>query len=209
MWKLAIWLAVLAGVILALAVTSSTKSEPLSNSVVKVVVPGGHGSATHIGNGYYVTAAHVVASQMEVQIKTSTGQAGKAEILWASTKYDIALLHSGLEGVNAARLECRTPDQGEAIEFRGNPSELEHISTWGRVSGHARIHPGFWHNAMPVDGVIAPGMSGGAVFDNGGDLVGVNVGLMMMRIGFGGSPSGIGFIVPAETVCGLMGRGGL
>lgn len=176
-----------------------------SNAVVKVVLERGHGSATHIGNGYYITAAHVVKANEAVKIKTDSGQVGKAEVLWANNKYDIALMRSGLEGVASADLECREPGFGEELEFRGNPLNLEHISTWGKVAGGIKAFPGFWAGVLPIDGAIAPGMSGGAVLDSQGDLVGVNVGVMIMQIGLGGGPAGIGYIVPASVVCDLMG----
>jgi len=49
-------------------------------------------------------------------------------------------------------------------------------------------------------------MSGGAVFDTDGDLVGINVGAAVQPFGFGGSFVGISYIVPGDVICDLMGR---
>jgi|GEM_PF-3543475 len=176
----------------------------LANPVVKVALERGHGSATHIGNGYYVTAAHVVADKGEITLKDSAGETEKAEVLWYSRKYDIALLRSEMR-VQKAGLECRRPAFRENLELRGNPINLEHISTWGRVAGGVKTLENAWHKVLPIDGSIAGGMSGGGVFDLDGDLVGVNVGAMVQPMGLYGTFVGISYIVPADVVCDLMG----
>lgn len=178
--------------------------DPLPNAVVKVTLDKGHGSSVHIGNGYYLTAAHVVAGKTGIKIKDETGDTADAELLWFSKKYDIAMLRSD-KRVQKANLECRDPVFQEVIQMRGNPSNLEHVSTWGRVAGKAVEVPNFWAEAVPVDGAMAGGMSGGGVFDMEGDLIGVNVGGMLQSVGFGASFVGISYIVPSNTVCNLMG----
>ena len=127
--------------------------------------------------------------------------------MWSSREYDISLLKADdLDGVASVNLECRSPVFGESLELRGNPQNLEHISTFGRVSGASVTLDGFWKSAIPVNASMISGMSGGAVFDADGDLVGINVGGMIMRVGMGGGPAGIGYIVPGDAICGLLGR---
>ena len=173
---------------------------------VKIVKTNGHGSATNIGNGYFITAAHVVGSDTIVDIKTSSGATSQAEVIWSSTKYDVALMRSDIEGVGVADLECRTPQRGESIRLSGNPINLEYIDTYGVVAGDAMFDIGPWSESIPINAAIAPGMSGGGAFDNDGDLIGVNVGVMMMQVGMGGGPVGLGYVVPSSVVCMLMGR---
>ena len=109
------------------------------------------------------------------------------------------------EGIAASNLECRAPVMGEAIAMKGNPLILENITTWGRVAG-TEISMGPWASVIPVDGAIAGGMSGGGAFDADGDLIGINVGMMIQQLGLGSSSVGISVIVPGSAICGLLAR---
>lgn len=176
-----------------------------ADSVVKIYAERGHGSAVHIGNGYYLTAAHVTGDRKEMKIKTALGDEGTASVLWASKQYDIALVKSGDPLlIGTANLDCRELENGEAIWLKGNPLNLEFITTSGFVAG-AELSLGPWKAARPVDASLAGGMSGGPVFDAEGKLVGINVGGMVQRMGMGGSFVGISYIVPSSAICGLMG----
>lgn len=159
----------------------------------------GHGSATHIGNGYFLTAAHVIK---EGELPLLDGVV--SEVLWVNNEYDVALLRSDARDMEAATLDCREPEVGEEIALYGNPLNLNSVTTWGQVSGKARA-VGPWGSVNPINAAIAPGMSGGALIDDDGDLVGINVGVMVMPVGFAGGPVGIGYSVPASVVCMLMG----
>jgi len=183
---------------------AAAKADLLSHPVVRVQLEKGHGSAVHIGNGYYLTAAHVSAEKPDITLRTDGGEEAKAEVLWYSRKHDIALMKSNLL-VRKANLECRRPAFKEVLELRGNPLNLEHISTWSRVAGNGVSLEGAWDQVLPLDGAIAGGMSGGAAFDMDGDLVGINVGAAVQPMGFSGTFVGIAYIVPADVICGLMG----
>src|SRR5690606_41726073 len=64
-----------------------------ADAMVKVITKGGHGSGFHIGNGYLITAAHVVKDADKLQLKTSLGRTEKAEVIWPNKAHDIAQLH--------------------------------------------------------------------------------------------------------------------
>ena len=198
-------IAILAAAAVSLGVGAcAPDAVPTSGAVVKAMHGKGHGSAVHIGNGLYLTAAHVVRDDM--RLVADNGDSAPAEILWASEKYDIALMRADIAGVDAVDLECRVPEFGEALELRGNPLSLEFVSTWARVAGASRTIGDMWAEGLPVDGALISGMSGGAALDLQGDLVGINVGTMIMPVRTAGGPAGIGIIVSGETICGLMGR---
>lgn len=180
--------------------------KPDAMTTVKVLGENGHGSATNIGNGYFVTAAHVLHGENEVKLKTSSGNQATADVLWASDKYDIALMKSDVTGVDAANIECRRPERGEYLKLSGNPINMEFIDTRGHVAGDVMFDIGPWGESIPVDAAIAPGMSGGGAFDKDGDLVGVNAGVMIMPVGMAGGPVGLAYVVPSSVVCMLMGR---
>lgn len=171
---------------------------PLASAHVKVVTAKGHGSATHIGNGLFVTAGHVVSDQ-----PSATIDGEPAEILWVNRQYDIALLR-GASTYASVPLVCSVPAVGTEVIAYGNPGDLDSISTAIRVAGSARQLE-LWKLAIPVDGALAPGMSGGAAVVDG-KLVGVVVGVAIVPLGFTPSLYGVGFIVPSSVVCDLMGR---
>lgn len=185
--------------------SSHTVPPPVDTHSVKIEIGIGHGSATHIGNGYFVTAHHVVGTLNAVSIKTSTGRKVMAEVLWSNQMYDVALLHADIDVISETNLDCRDPDVGEELKMIGNPLFLENITTKGAVAGlPSSLGP--WRYAFPIDGSLGAGMSGGGVFDSDGDLVGIIVGGVMVRYGMGGGPLGIGVIVPSSVVCMLMAR---
>src|SRR5690606_33857036 len=139
--------------------------------------------------------------------KFSDGAQREAVTLWSSATYDVALLKiDGWEGP-ASNIECRTPEVGEDVGLYGNPLAMEFVHTYGKVaSGITRAYSTAWAEALPIDGAMGPGMSGGGAFDDDGDLVGINVGVPLTKIGMASVPVGIGFIVPASTICGLLAR---
>lgn len=203
------------GIIVALALlaigylvfsTDNPPVAPLPSAHVKVETVKGHGSATHIGGGYYVTAAHVVAGVSEVSLPID-GLSAPAhqvlDVLWANATHDIALLR-GPADRNSVPLACVTPAVGQRGLFVGNPGPLEAITTEATVAGTSRDFAA-WKVMVPVDGSAAPGMSGGA-FVVDGEVQGVVVGVMVANIGMFPSLYGITGIVPGSVVCSLMAR---
>lgn len=66
-------------------------SVPLASFSVKIDMDEGHGSGSHIGSGFVLTAAHVVDGRAP-KVVTSAGNRQDAEILWINRQYDVALL---------------------------------------------------------------------------------------------------------------------
>ena len=181
---------------------TTSHAEPM----VKIIVADGHGSGFHIGNGYVVTAAHVVGGQTKVDVLDSEHITSKADVLWVSAASDVALLKmQGDHLPNAAKLSCRTPAFGEAVQARGNPLNLDFVSTWGRIAGGA-LSFGPWRSLVPMNIAIVPGQSGGPLYDANGYVVGMNVGVMVVPTGFSGSLVGIGYAVPGSAICEVMAR---
>ena len=151
--------------------------QPTDATVVKVVLKQGHGSGVHIGGGYVLTAAHVVKGVNKVTLKTKDGKAREADVLWANTDYDVALL--------------RTSDT--------------RLEAYGRIAGSPRKF-GPWHSVFVTDITTVMGQSGGPVFDEGGKLIGLTVGVMGAPLGISMSLVGYGFVVPSRSVCDLLAR---
>jgi S1-C subfamily serine protease len=182
----------------------------LAGASVKVMLNGGHGSGTHIGKRYILTAAHVVDSAKEVQIKADDGSLRAAKVLWANRAYDIALLRidetgTGRVPLKTVPLGCVDPALGDYVALSGNPGNIEFVTTYGRVAGKARKVAEI-ESVMVLDATVAPGMSGGGVVDASGKVVGVTVALMLIPTGFSASLVPVSYVVPASVVCELMGR---
>jgi S1-C subfamily serine protease len=190
-------------------------AEPHAGHSVMVATPDGLGSGTHIGNGYYLTARHVVHGSDKIKIGTDTGEKHDARVMWESEDYDIALIvvDKPLKNEDAATLSCRPLKPAQLVHFEGNPEGFKSIRTYGHVGTMtpngaeqwSRLTPEpitTWKEALVVDAVIIPGMSGGGAFDEAGHLVGVNVGVII----YNGAPTGLGIIVPSSTICKLLAR---
>lgn len=185
-------------------VASVSAPTPTITATVKVETATGHGSGVHIGGGLILTAAHVVSKQDTATIKTTDDTRG-AEVLWASTAYDVALLTTSSEDLQTLPLSCDTPAVGTPVIAYGNPLAMEFVRTAGQVIGPVGSALGV-PGAYPVDMTIIPGMSGGPVVADG-QVVGISMAVMTYPVGFGSQLTGIGLVVSGEAICSLMGRG--
>lgn len=197
---------VVAGAVVAVGTPGPTPVE-IAGPVVKLKDKSGHGSGVHIGNGYVLTANHVLpGAEKSMAYIRDDGRKGTAKVIWASPEYDVALMKlDAAEGLAESNLECRAPEKGETVLLEGNPLILEGITTWGRIAG-GETSLGPWASVLPVDASIAGGMSGGGAFDVSGNLIGINVGAMVQSLGLGGTYVGLSLIVPGSTICGLLAR---
>lgn len=182
---------------------------PRAGPAVKLIVEGGHGSGVVIPGGYILTAAHVAtgATDGRVDVVTDAGGSFAASVLWLNKAYDVALLRldAAPDDIGTAPLLCRTPPVGEPVRIVGSPLHEDFISGWGRVSGGYR-QSGRWNAVVWLDMAVAPGDSGGPVYDERGGVVGIVVGMAMLPGLAGGSPLAMAAAVPASVVCMLMAR---
>lgn len=189
-----------------LALTACTPDIKRSSPDLRVEANGGHGSAVHIGNGYAVTAAHVVGTVAKASVKFGNGQEAEAEVLWRNVEYDIAVIRYVDKGqAGKAALSCSIPQIGDNVRAVGNPTVFEFLTMRGYVAG-TLFSLGPWREVVPVDMSVIPGMSGGAVYNDADEVVGISVGTGATSLGFGTSWVRIGVVVPGKTVCDLMGR---
>lgn len=206
-WWAALCVTVSAIFIFLVVYTASKKRDTFALSTVKIPIGQGHGSGSHIGSRYILTAAHVVKGQAEVRVKASHGGESVADVLWINEKHDIALLRAReLTGVGVSRLFCENPQVGQSVTAIGNPGPLEFITAYGTVSSGPRKSDEHWSEFYIVSMPVAPGMSGGPVLDHHGRVVGIVVGVAMMSIGWSGAPVGFGYIAPASAICKMLAR---
>lgn len=165
---------------------------------VRVIVAGGHGSGTHIGNGYILTAGHVASGVKKVTIETNQGNILPADVLWYNKEMDVALLKLERPSkMSSVTLDCVGVHIGDRVTAYGNPKYLKGVYTAGEVVGNP-VKLGS-PTVMTIDMTAAPGMSGGGIIGPNGTLVGILVGGM-------GDGFAFTFAVPSRVVCDLMGR---
>jgi S1-C subfamily serine protease len=193
---------------LTVAAHSVTYRQPSAGATVMVVTESGHGSGVHIGNGYILTATHVIGKAENVTLKTDKGAKLEAAVLWSNSAYDVSLLRiAEPRALKSVPLSCRTPPVGEHVSVEGNPMKLEFQTTWGRIAGRTQVGGDMWKAVYVLDATIAPGVSGGPVLDVNRNVVGIAVGTMVSGFGpFTRTGPAYSFIVPSRMVCNLMGR---
>lgn len=194
------------GVVLAEPMVARPKADP--NKAISTVLldkDAGHGSGVHIGRGFIVTAAHVVADDVEVTVVDSNGASRKGVILWANREYDVALVRvDDYATIEESRMDCDGHlVVGANVRAVGNPLEIRFVHTWGRISASAMERAPF-KQAYIVDVTVAPGMSGGPVFDESGGVVGIVNAVAVFNSGFSPTLLPLTYIVPSFAICGLM-----
>lgn len=187
--------------IFALSLMACTPKD-MQGASVRIVIPNGHGSGSHIGGRLILTAAHVVDGQTSIEIETHDGKKMPARVLWVSKAFDVAVISYEGDLIPSAQLACAPLKQGDAVTVYGNPGEVRFAKFNGFVSTAAGERA-IWKVAHVLDVTGMPGVSGGGVFSMSGKLVGILVG------GYS-SPyapvSGITLMVPASAICRMMGK---
>jgi len=148
--------------------------------------------------GYVVTNNHVIDGADEIVVKTSNGKEYEAKLIGSDSKLDVALLKIKAKGLKAVKLadsdKLRVGDWVIAI---GNPFGLEQTVTAGIVSARGRvIGSGPYDDFIQTDAAINPGNSGGPLFNDKGEVVGINTAIYSRS----GGNNGIGFAIPINLV---------
>jgi S1-C subfamily serine protease len=172
---------------------------------------GGQGSGFVIDTeGYIVTNNHVVEGANAVQVVFADGSVSDAEIVGTDAFSDLALLKVNRPADSLVAVELANSDDvkvGQRVIAIGNPFGLQGTMTLGIVSALGRSLPTESRFAnrhiIQTDAAINPGNSGGPLLDSRGRVIGVNTAIRTINDGgIAGQPSnsGIGFVVPSNTV---------
>ena len=132
------------------------------------------GSGVVVGNGTEIlTADHVLGDPVSVRVRTADGEILPARILGRDAATDLALL--GIDGEQTAFSLADYPPVGGRVCAVGNAFGLGLSVSCGTVSAVARSGIGFnaIEDFIQTDAEVNPGMSGGALIDEEGRLVGV------------------------------------
>ncbi len=153
-------------------------------------------------DGYVVTNNHVVQEASEVVVKLKNGKEYKAEVIGTDEKLDVGLLKIKATGLHPVHLgdsdKLRVGDWVVAI---GNPFGLEQTVTAGIVSAKGRvIGAGPYDSFIQTDAAINPGNSGGPLFNDKGEVVGINTAIYSRS----GGNNGIGFAIPINMASSVI-----
>lgn len=200
-------------VILMMFIIFSQKNyyvENYQDSVVMVTNGHSKGTGFHIGNGYIITAAHVVANPSEYQIKTQNNDLYDVDIIETFEEYDVAVLKINVipSYLTDAKMTCKEPTVGTEIHSIGNPQNLEFTYVWGTVS-YSRIDDLFdkIKRVFVVDMTTVPGQSGAPLFNEYGKVEGM-ISAVMVHPFNGRFPNivGYGYGIPSNVICDLAGE---
>jgi serine protease Do len=147
-------------------------------------------------DGYILTNEHVIDGSDEIKVKLSDGRTFDALVKGADQKLDLALLKVETEDPLpvASFGDSDELQIGAWVMAIGNPFGLEQTVTAGIVSAKGRvIGAGPYDDFIQTDASINPGNSGGPLFNDAGQVVGINTAIVS-----GGQ--GIGFAIPINAV---------
>ncbi|MEM9452980.1 MAG: trypsin-like peptidase domain-containing protein [Myxococcota bacterium] len=145
---------------------------------ISTETPRGSGMGTGFvidDSGTIATNNHVVDGANKIEVKLFDGtMADDVELLETNPEQDLAVLRIKTKDMPDAVVLGDSDDVvvGEPVIVIGNPIGLEHTMTDGMVSSR-RVYEGKKYIQMSAP--VSPGNSGGPVFNEYGDVVGVTV----------------------------------
>jgi len=148
-------------------------------------------------DGYVMTNYHVVKDGDEIIVRLSDRRELKAEVIGVDPRSDVALLKIDATGLPVAKIGRSSDlEVGEWVLAIGSPFGFDHSATAGIVSAKGRSLPR--ENYVPfiqTDVAINPGNSGGPLYNQAGEVVGVNSQIYSRTGGY----MGLSFAIPIEV----------
>jgi serine protease Do len=148
-------------------------------------------------DGHVVTNNHVVKDADEIVVTLDDGSELTARVVGHDEKTDLALLKLD-HGEPLPYVSFGSSEQvrvGDWVVAVGSPFGLGGTVTAGILSARGRdIRSGPFDDFLQVDAPINRGNSGGPLFDQAGQVIGVNTAIFSPS----GGSVGIGFAIPAE-----------
>jgi serine protease Do len=150
-------------------------------------------------SGIIVTNNHVVKDAKTVSVTLSDGSTYPAKVIGTDPRTDLAVVK-----IDAGRPlpfvelgDSANVEPGEWVVAMGNPFGLGGTVTAGIVSALGRdIGDGPYDKFIQIDAPINEGNSGGPLFDQHGEVIGINTAILSPT----GGSVGIGFAIPSNMV---------
>jgi hypothetical protein len=165
------------------------------------------GNKSSIGSGFQidtvgnvVTNYHVVSEyvynpdKFRIEYQAFDGSEGLLQLVDIDVVNDLALVRKVelSDNESALSIAAALPEQGSAIYSLGNPHDLGMIVVPGTFNG---LKKNSFYQRIHFTGSINPGMSGGPVVNEQGQVMGVNVAT---------AGNQIGFLIPLAKINGLL-----
>ena len=158
----------------------------------------GHGTAFHIGDGEWITAAHVVGDADEVTLRNGADSEA-AMVVGADYDTDVALLQSLVE---SQALEWSSDMAvGDTVIAAGYPLYGESSASVTRGVVSRRERDIFLGELLLTDTAVNPGNSGGPLLTECGDVAG-----MIVEKIVGVDVEGVGYAIAADEVASQLPR---
>ncbi|EHK65057.1 DegQ family serine endoprotease [Achromobacter arsenitoxydans] len=147
-------------------------------------------------DGIILTNAHVVQDAKEVTVKMTDRREYKAKVLGADPQTDVAVIKIEAKNLPVVKVgDVNRLQVGEWVLAIGSPYGLENTATAGIVSAKGRSLPD--DTSVPfiqTDVAVNPGNSGGPLFNDRGEVVGINSQIYSRTGGF----QGLSFSIPID-----------
>ncbi len=147
--------------------------------------------------GYIVTNNHVVDHAHQIKVTLGDGKSYPAKVIGHDDKTDLALLKidAGAPVPYIAFGDSDKERVGDWVVAVGNPFGLGGTVTAGIVSAHDRdLNNGPYDDYLQIDAPINPGNSGGPLFNQSGQVIGIDTAIYSPN----GGSVGIGFAIPSN-----------
>lgn len=162
------------------------------------------------GNGFALTNAHVVAGCGALRALLREGDNPPMTLVADDPTNDLALLKIASRIDNYALFRAGPPlRQGESIVTYGYPL-LEMLAAQGNIgTGVVSALAGFGNDSgnIQISAPVQPGNSGGPVFDEGGNVVGVvrsKLNVLQVAKGSGDIAQNVNFAIKVNIVTGFL-----
>ncbi len=152
-------------------------------------------------DGVILTNAHVVRNATHVTVKLANNREYRAKVVGLDIPTDVAVLKIDARNLPTVRLGNSTNLQvGNYVLALGAPYGLEESATAGIVSAIGRSLPdNSYVPFIQTDVAVNPGNSGGPLFDEHGNVVGINSQIYSNTGGF----EGVSFAIPINVVASI------
>ncbi|ALM83797.1 DegQ family serine endoprotease [Bordetella sp. N] len=171
---------------------------PYGPNATREVPIRGEGSGFIISpDGVILTNAHVVKDAKEVVVKLTDRREFHAKVLGADPQTDVAVIKIEAKNLPVVQVgDVGALSVGDWVLAIGSPYGLENTATAGIVSAKGRSLPD--DTSVPfiqTDVAVNPGNSGGPLFNDRGQVVGINSQIYTRTGGF----QGLSFSIPIDV----------
>ncbi len=154
-------------------------------------------------DGYIITNNHVVEGSQKITVTTYDGSSYDAQLIGTDSKSDIAVIKIDATGLTAAKIgDSDKLNVGDPAIVVGNPlGTLGGTITSGIISATNRdiVINNQAMNLIQTDAAINSGNSGGGLFNENGELVGIVNAKDSGMTSSGTIIEGLGFAIPINT----------